>query len=164
MRRVLFGILAILFLGGCKPKEITPLARKQGATLASDANFAMSVRDYARAENSLDQATKACPDEPEYWMGLGIARRRLENRKGAKAAFQEALKASEAQYKRDPKNPQPVLQQVYLLALLGRVDEARTRLEKAKAKHPDSRDLRIFVENDQLNRLMADPAFKELAL
>jgi tetratricopeptide (TPR) repeat protein len=165
MRRLpLFSILVLTtLLGGCKPKEITPLARKQGANFASEANFAISVRDYARAENLLAQATAVCPDTPEYWIGLGAARRRLDNRSGAKAAYEEALKASRAASKRDAKNPQPLLQQVYVLALLGREADARALLDKARTTYPENRNIRTFFENKELDRLLADPGFKELA-
>ncbi len=47
--RLLLGLLA-LGLAGCGPREVTPLQRKQGASLASEAVFAVSIRDYPRAE------------------------------------------------------------------------------------------------------------------
>ena len=108
------------------------------------------------------QATAVCPDTPEYWIGLGAARRRLDNRAGAKTAYEEALKASRAAYKHDSKNPQPLLQQVYILALLGKTDDAHALLDKARTTNPENRNIRTFYENKELDRLLADPAFKEL--
>ena len=162
-RFVLLLLLACCVAGCSKKKEITPLNRKQGAALASEASFAISVRDFARAEGLLAQATEVCPDNPDYWVGLGTARRKQDNRAGAKEAFQTALNASRDIYKRDSKNSQSLLQQVYLLALLGKIDDARDTLEKARKNHPDDRNVRAFVEGKQLDRLLADPAFKDLS-
>ena len=164
MKRFALLILLACCVAGCsKKKEITPSNRKEGAALAGEASFAISVRDFTRAEGLLTQATQVCPDNPDYWVGLGTARRKLDNRAGAKEAFQSALSASRDVSKRDPKNSQSLLQQVYLLALLGKVDDARATLEKARTNHPDDRNVHAFVENKQLDRLLADPGFKELS-
>jgi hypothetical protein len=65
----------------------------------------------------------------------------------------------------DTKNSAPViLRQIYALALLGRVDDARALLAKAQKDQPDNRDLRAFAETKQLDGLLASPAFKETAL
>jgi len=61
-------------------------------------------------------------------------------------------------------DPQPVLQQVYVLALLGRHDEARRVLAKAQKKFPDNRAVRGFTEGGQYEKMVADPRFKEIAL
>jgi hypothetical protein len=37
-------------------------------------------------------------------------------------------------------------------------------LEKAQKKLPDDRDIKIFVEGRQLDRILADPNFKDIAL
>ena len=164
MRRLAFLLLGFVagLAAGCAKKEITGLQRKEAAALASEASFAISIRDYARAEGNFAKAAELCPDTSEYFLGLGTARRRMENRAGAKKAFESALDASRDAYKRNSKNPQLLLQQAYLLALLGRVDDARATLEKARANHPDDRAVRSFIDSNQLNRLLADPSFKEL--
>ncbi|MDB6168899.1 MAG: hypothetical protein JWM88_1763 [Verrucomicrobia bacterium] len=164
MRRsilLLLGLLAGL-AAGCKPKEITPLQRKQGANFASEANFAVTVRDYARAESLLAQAVAVCPDAADYWVALAAARRRLDNRAGSRDAYEQALKVSRAAFKRDPRDPQPLLQQVYLLAILGHADDARQTLEKARTAYPESRNIRTFHESKELDRMLGDPNFKEL--
>jgi len=160
---LLAGLAAVL-TAGCGRKEVTSLQRKQAASLVSEADFALNLRDNPRAEALLTQAVAACPDTPEYWLKLGSVRRRLDNRAGAKAAYEELLDLAKANYQRDAKNPQPLLQQVYALALLGRMDDARAVLEKAKKNHPDDRNIRAFVEDRQLDRLPDDPGFKEMAL
>ena len=160
---VLLG-LAVLLFAGCGPKAVTPLQRKQAASLVSEANFAVTLRDFPRAEGLLSQAVGICPDTPEYWMTLGTVRRKLDNRSGAKTAYEQALKAARASAKRMPENSQPLLQQIYVLALLGQGDDARATLEKARREHPSDRALRLFAEGNELDRMLADPTFKELAL
>ncbi len=166
MRRhflITLGLSAVFFTG-CSRKEITPLERKQGASFVSEASFAVTLRDYPRAEGLLIQAVAVCPDTSDYWLSLGTVRRRLDNRSGAKEAFEQALKTCRESYKRDSQNSQLVLQQVYILALLGRVDEARETLAQARKDHPDDRGIRVFAENGELDRILADPGFKEQAL
>ena len=154
--------LAAVLLAGCSPKEITPLERKQGANFASEAAFAANLRDFARAEGLLAQAVVVCPDTTEYWISLGTVRRKLDNRAGSRDAFKEALKAARATQRRAPTNSQAVIQEAYLLALLGQDDDARSTLEKARRDRPDDRTIRLFVENKELDRLLADPGFKDL--
>jgi tetratricopeptide (TPR) repeat protein len=165
LRRLIFLVLLpVVLLGGCSRKEVTELERKQAAALASEADLAVNLRDYTRAEGLLAQAVALCPDAGNYWLSLGMTRRKLDNRAGAKKAYEQALDLTRDAYKRNRQDPQPLLQQVYLLALLGRVDDARDTQEKAQKDHPNDRNVHIFVENRQLDRLTADPGFKAMAL
>ena len=161
---ILFLTLAGGLTAGCGRKEITSLQRKQAENLVSEADFASSLRDYPRAEGLLAQAVAVCPDTPIYWLNLGSVRRRQGNRAGAKTAYEEVLDLARANYRKDGKDPEPLLQQVYVLALLGRMEDARAALEKAKKNHPDDRNVRAFVERNQLDHLADEPAFKEVAL
>ncbi len=163
-RRIGLAALGLLAAGlaGCSQKEITPLERKQGANFASEAAFAANLRDFARAEGLLAQAVAVCPDTTEYWISLGTVRRKLDNRAGARDAFKEALKAARAVQRRVPANSQAVIQEVYLLALLGQDNDARSALEQARRDRPDDRTIRLFLENKELDRLLADPGFKDL--
>lgn len=85
----------LLLAAGCGlgKNKITDLQRKEAAHLASEAEFAMTLRDYARAEGTLAKVVELCPDTGPYWMNLGTARIRLGNRGGAKEAYQSALRA-----------------------------------------------------------------------
>lgn len=158
--------VALLVAAGCKPKarDIPPLQRKQAANLVSEAQFALTLRDYARAEPLFDQAVKLCPDNGDYWVSLGVARRRQGNKAGAQKAYEQARDAYHQAFRIDPKQTDAVLQEVYVLALLGRVDEARKTLARAQEKLPDSRPVRLFVESKQLDRLLEEAGFKEIAL
>lgn len=159
-------VLALVLSGGCskKTREITSLERKEAATLASEAQFAMSLRDLPRTEALLAKATALSPDVGDFWINLGSVRMQLKNRDGAKSAYRSALEVYEEAYRKEPTDTGLLFQQVYVLALLGDVKEARARLEKSRKKNPDDRELRAFIEEKQLDNLMADPGFKELAL
>jgi Flp pilus assembly protein TadD len=168
MKRPLFVIAAALALAAtaCKPKakEITSLQRKEAAMLVSEAEFAArQLRDYARAEGLLTKATALCPDNAKYWVDLGALRVRLGNKDAARAAYKSALSAYEG-LAIDGNDPQPLLQQVYVLALLGQADNARAVLAKAQKKFPDNRAVRGFTEGGQFDKMLADPRFKEIAL
>ncbi len=159
-------VAAVLSLAGCKPKprEITSLQRKQAAQLVSEAQFAVTLRDYAKAEDQLAQAVAVCPDDGDTWVSLGSVRVRLGQRDTAKAAYQKALGAFQAAAALDPKDDQARLRQVSALVLLGRVDEARALLAKLREQFPDNRTIRMFADQKQLDNLLADPAFKEISL
>ena len=163
-RLALLLLLATALLAGCGRKEISPLDRKEAAHLASQADFAVNLRDYPRAEGLLTEAVKLCPDSREYYLSLGIVRRRQDNRSGAKQAYEQALDLARDAYKANDKDTQPLLQQAYILALLGRMDDARDVVAKAQQKHPDDSNVRIFVENNQLDRMIAAPGFKAVSI
>ena len=163
---VLIAMMAVFAAAGCKPKpeDITPLQRKEAASLASEAQFAITLRDYARAEPLFEKAAKLCPDDGEYWLALGVTRRRMGNQAGAKAAYEEARSAYRDTFERDAKDSDALLQELYVLALLGRVDEANKAMEKARKKDPENPRFRSYSDNKQMERLLAAPSFKEIAL
>jgi Flp pilus assembly protein TadD len=167
MKRVLLlqCALLLLVLGGCRrAKEITSLQRKEAATLASEAEFAMSIRDLARAEETLAKMVTLCPDTGDYWINLGSVRMRLGKRESAKSAYESALDVYKQAAKLEAKEGTLVLQQIYVLALLGKTEDAKKLLEKTQKKLPDDRAIRAFVQERQFERLLADPGFKEISL
>jgi len=161
------GVTALLLGAGCKPraKEITQAQRLEAASLVSEAKFAVSVRDFTRAETTLARAAGLCPDLGDTWLDLGRCRVKLGNRGGAKEAYQTALAAYKSDAERDAAIRVPsLLRQIYVLGLLGRVDEARALLAKARKDIPDSVDLRGFDEGRQIDLMLNNPGFKEAAL
>lgn len=156
--------LAVLATCACTKKEITPLQRKQAANLVSEAQFAATMRDYARAESLLAQATQAAPDTGVFWISLGSMRVKLNQRGAARDAYKQALAAFEAEAKAKKDDADPALQHVYVLALLGRVDDARRLQDKLPARYPNDRDVRAFVEGKRLDQLLNSPGFKQAAL
>lgn len=158
------GAMAGVGCGKAGRKEVTDLQRKEAAHLASEAQFALALRDFARAEGLLAKAVETAPDASALWVTLGSTRVRQGKRDAARAAYQGALKAYEWEAEKNPADPEPWLKQVYVLALLGRVNDGRALLERAVKKFPGHRNVQHFIEGKQLDRILADPAFKEAAL
>ena len=164
----LAATLLALGLSSCgkapQKKEISELDRKKAEHLASEAQFAMTLRNWADAEKQFAQAAELDPNVGGYWLSLGSVRKRLGKSGDAKAAYKHALDAFAADAAADKTDAGPWLQQVYVLALLGRQDEARAMIDKTAKQFPNDPVVRGFVEGKQLNRILADPKFKENAL
>lgn len=167
MQRItaLFFALVFLLAAGCGPKQpaISDLQRKQAAALVSEAEFAVALRDYTRAEGLFREATELCPDNGSYWLQLGTTSKRLNKTAEAKKSYEQAAKAYAAAYKTNAADPSPVLRQVYAYALLGRTDDARALLRKVRKAHPKDEEIQGFDEAT-LDRMMADPGFKAMAI
>lgn len=164
--RLIQGLLlvavAVLWAAcGAKEKPITELQRKEAATLVSEADFAATMKDYPRAESVLAKATELAPDTGSYWINLGVVRKRQGKTGGAKEAYQRALRAYENQAKKNNADVDAWLRQIYVLVLLGRADDARSLMGKMQKRFPDNRNVRIFVEEKQLDQMLADPMTKE---
>ena len=160
------SLLSLLAVTGCKPKSasITSLQRKEAASLISEAEFALTIRELARAEKLLTQASALEFDNGKTWISLGMIRVRLGRKPAAKAAYESALHAYEEAYALEPKSAQLYLQQVYLLALLGRMPEARSVLAQIQKKHGADPEVRSFVQSRQVDTMAQSPQFKEIAL
>jgi len=164
MRRLIASLLLAVFVvtAGCGPK-ITPLQRKEAASHFSEAQFAVTLRDWARAEELLAKAAALAPDNGEYWLNLGSVRRRLDNRSGARKAYEQAAAAYGAAYEADPKDPQLLMQQIYAYALLNQEKKALKVLERAHKDHGGVPGVRNFTP-EALKRMQEDPGFKEMAI
>ena len=163
---VLVGLLALCGSGlGCgKPRrEITERDRKEAAMLASEAQFAINVRDWARAEGLLAKTVTLVPDA-DYWIALGSSRVRIGNKAGAKEAYQKALRAFEDEAAVDEKRVEPWLGQITVLALLGRTADSRAAVAKAVKRFPNDSRLKDLVDPKQFEAMLNDPGFKENAL
>ncbi len=154
---------AALILCACHPREITSLERKEAANIQSEADFAVTLRDWSRAEGLLAKAAALCPDQGDTWMNLGIVRMRLHNPGGARSAYKSALSAYEADSKRDKASSTSVIRRAYVLVVLGRADEARSLLNRERSDHPDDRRLRSFAESNGVAKMLADPGLKEIS-
>ena len=153
---------AALALAGCRPREITSRQRMEAANVLSEAQFAATLRDWKRAEGLYAKAADLCPDAGDSWLNLGMVRMHLDDRSGARSTYKSALSAYRADYDRDPANTQYVLRQAYVLVILGRAEEARSAVERARSKHPDDWRLRNFFENRGVDGLLSDPGLKEI--
>lgn len=156
-------LVAVLALTGCARKVVSPLDRAEAANMASEADFAMNVHEWARAEGLYAKATALCPDTGLTWIALGVARIHLNDHSGARSAYKSAAGAYKAAFESDPNNSQALEQEAYALVLLGRQDEARSVAAKAQKDHPDDRALRDFVEGGELEKVIADPGLREIS-
>ncbi len=161
-RRAGLLVAAALLAPGCRHREITKLEREQSASLVSEAQFAMTLRDWARAEGLLAQAAGLCPDSGDTWTNLGMARAHLHNAGGARSAYKSALDAYADALDHDPADGTIVVRRATVLVLLGRADDARSYLAKQAASHPDDARLRAFVDGKAVDRMLADPSLKDV--
>ena len=159
---VALGLMAMLAFAGCHRREITSLERKEAASLSSEADFAVTVKEWGRAEDLYSKAVNLCPDQGDTWLSLAAVRMRLQDRSGARSAYKGALSAYGDDMDRDPANSMAVLRRAYVLVILGRADEARSLASKTLAKHPDDRTLKAFVESGGVDKMASDPRLKEL--
>lgn len=167
MRRVVLVLvgLGLPWWAGCKPKAagITPLQRKQAASLVSEADFAVTMKDLPRAEALYRQALELGPDMPVHWQNLGIIQRKQGNLKGARSAYQQALALYADEYKARRK-PESLVQQVWLLSLLGRNGDAEKLIRRAQADHPDDPVIRQLADPKKLDAMRHSPDFLAIAL
>lgn len=162
---VFIGAMAVAGSLGCsqKRKQVTERDRTEAAHLVSEAQFAITIKEWARAEGLLAKAVQVAPDG-DYWLTLGATRVRLGNRSGAKAAYQAALKLYEDDAARDSQRSDPWLKQIYVLAVMGRLDDSRSVLTKAVKRFPNDSRLRTLTDPKQFERMTTASSFKETAL
>ena len=160
---IALACLAVALAGGCSKKEVPESVRLEAAALVSEAQFAMQIREHSRAEELIDRALKLHEDMPEYWVSLGMARRKQDNTAGARKAYETALELHRDRYEEE-KKPEELAQQAFVLALLGKADEAVKVLEKGLKEHPDSSMLKKMADPRGLPRTFQTPEFKALAL
>jgi tetratricopeptide (TPR) repeat protein len=161
----LLGAFLALAAAGCGPgaKVVSERDQKQAAQLASEAEFAASLREWPRAEKLFAEAARIDPDAA-YHMGLGSVRARQGNRAGAKDAYEAALRASERESAREPADSDRWIRRAYMLALLGKPAEGRALLQEAAKRLPQDRRLRAFLADQEFDALLAAPAFRQIAL
>ncbi len=136
---------------------------KEAKALSSEAQFAMNLREWPRAEKLLLDAIKITP-EAVFYHNLGSTRMRMGNRAGAKEAYLSAIEACDRMVAANKKNTDALLKKVQLLALVGRVNDARELAKKVEKDFPADPAVRAFVDGKALDGLIASPTFKEIAL
>ena len=118
-----------------KPPVQTTASPAQAYVNASA--MAFDAHDFARAQSNSASATELEPAFAEAWVVYGMASVRLGQIGKAENAYQHALALYQARHDKDPSVADPVFQQVYVLALLGRTNQAVTLLDSAASKYPD---------------------------
>ena len=164
----LFALLVftVVALGaGCskKNKEVSAAIKAEAAMLASEAQFAMQIREFSRAEELMQRSLKLRDDMPEYWVTLGMARRKQDNTDGARKAYKTALALHVDRYK-EGQQPEELAQQVFVLALLGHGDEAIALLNQGLKDHPNNPAMQKMADPRGLPRTFKTEEFKALKL
>lgn len=164
--------LAVLGLvaGGCKgkhqekPKEISVAARAEAAQNYNEAEFAAQIRDHARAEGLLVKAVELDPEVPNYWLRLGVARKKLGNKDGARKAYEHTRELLHILYERDKSSPNPLLAEMEVCVLLGKPDDAKKIYDQVVHDHGSDPEVKEFVQNRTYDALFQSPRLKEIAL
>jgi tetratricopeptide (TPR) repeat protein len=157
--------VVVALLGGCKgkPKVVSAGDKLKAENLISEAQFSMQIREYSRAEELFKKAIELREDYPEYWVALGMARRRQDNKDGARDAYQKAVAFIDERYKAE-KDEKDLGQKAWVMALLGKTDEAVKFLQKSLKEHPDSAYLQKMTDPRGLPHTFQTSEFKELSL
>jgi tetratricopeptide (TPR) repeat protein len=169
MKIARYGLVALATIlvfaaSGCtRRKEVTERDRKEAAFLISEAQFAMTVREWARAEGLLVKAVAVAP-QGDSWLSLGGVRMRLNNRDGAREAYQSALKAFEQESAQNNKASEPWVKQAFVLGLLGRKSDSQALITKAAKIFPNDAKIRALTDPKELERMFSTQNFKEMAL
>lgn len=161
---VLIG-LGLPWWAACQPKaaNVTPLQRKQAAGLASEADFAVVMKNLPRAEALYKQALDLGPDMPLYWQTLGVVQRKQGNVKGARTSYERALELYASEYKTGRKS-ESLAQEIWLLSLLGRHADAEKLIKRAQADQPNDPLIRQLADPKRLEAMRQSPDFLAIAL
>lgn len=164
---------AVLGLAGCggqkkdagkedprAPREVPRVVAAEASGYMNDAMFAIQIKDFPRAEQSISKAVKLRDDIPDWWVTLGMVHRKQGNSGDARKAYRKALSIYERFYEKS-KDPMFIDGQIYLHVLLNEEKEARTVLEKAVRNHPDNADLQAFAKANGIDLMIKDPSTKE---
>ncbi|HTZ21315.1 MAG TPA: tetratricopeptide repeat protein [Opitutaceae bacterium] len=146
-----------------QPKEVPKLVAAEAANLVSEASFAIQIRDYARAEKSLARAVELRPDIPDWWLSLGSACKRQGKTGDARSAYKKALALYEKRYAATA-DVMDLQQQIIMLVLLGREDDARKLLEQSCKKQPDQPVLKRLSDGKIVDQLLRDPNIQQLKI
>lgn len=156
----------MLALTGCKPgapKQLSKAEIAELGELVTEAQFATMVREHDRAESRLRRAVEIDPDSSVNWLQLGYACRRQQKLDEAKKAYKKALSVREKDFRRN-KTAQTLLSQTEVLCLLGREKDARSVQAQAEKKFGSEPMVKAFSQQKMIDRWLADPSFRELAL
>ncbi len=165
-KRWVFALAAGLFLlGACKGKrkEIPVEARQEAEQNASEAAFATQIREYDRADKLLTKAIELNPTS-RYWRALGIVRKKKGDSSGAKKAYEKALDIAIGDYEESKRDQLPPLfDEIELDVILGRAEDARKTLDQASRDHPTNPQIKNMIQEKVIDRMLTDPALKELS-
>jgi Flp pilus assembly protein TadD len=133
-------LVAVAFLVSCTPAARTNVVSRS-QQLASDSAAAFNAKDYGKAQTLAAEATSIDPQFAEAWVGYGMASVHLGQTDNARQAYERALALHQARHRQNPSVPDQVVQQIFLLTLLGRPAEAETLLKQARVDYPNDQTI-----------------------
>ena len=139
-------LLALALVTSCTrtPSNATASRSQQ---LASQSAAALNAKDYSQAQSLAAQATHIDPQFAEAWVGYGMASVRLGQTDRAREAYEHALSLLQTRHGANPSDANQVLQQIFVLSLLGRSGEAEAMLKQAQAGYPNNQQISKLAEN-----------------
>lgn len=143
-----------------QPKEVSRAVGAEAESLVAEAAFALQLKDYARAADTLAKALKLRDDIPEWWVDLGATQHHLNRLSEAKTAYRKALAIHEERYAKT-KNVAHLIPQFHILLLLDREKDARALLESSRQRHGDDPHFKEFVDARGIDALLEDPYVQE---
>jgi Flp pilus assembly protein TadD len=129
----------VLFTSCTQPSRSS--ASTDSKALAADSVVALNTQDYTKAQKLAAEATRLDPEFAEAWVGYGMASVKLGQTDRARKAYERALSLHQARLHQNPSDSDQVFQQIFLLALLGRSDEAESLLRRAHSDYPSDRQI-----------------------
>jgi Flp pilus assembly protein TadD len=134
------ALIAVAFLVSCKPAAHTNVSSRS-QQLASESAAAYNAKDFAKAQALAAEATSTDPQFAEAWVGYGMASVRLGQTDLARQAYERALALHQTRHRQNPSDANQVVQQIFLLKLLGKPAEAETLLKQARAVYPNDQTI-----------------------
>ena len=142
----LIPVLAAALLTACTKTPPTA-STSTPQQLASESATALNSKDYAKAQALTKQATDIDPKFAEAWVVYGVASLRLGQADQARAAYEQALSIYQNRHLQNPSDANQVAQQILVLSLLGRSDEAAALLKQAEAEYPKDEQISKTAKN-----------------
>jgi tetratricopeptide (TPR) repeat protein len=142
----LIPVLAVALLTSCSPATHDATSSTP-QKLASESATALNAKDYAKAQTLARQATSIDPQFAEAWVGYGMASVRLGQTDHARDAYERALSLHQARHLQNPSDANQVVQQIFLLTLLGRPTEAETLLKQAHIDYSSDQTITKLAED-----------------
>ena len=151
----LIAVLAAALFTSCAPAP-HDAAVTTPQQLASESAAALNAKDYTKAQTLARQATRIDPKFAEAWVGYGMASVRLGQTNQARTAYERALSLHQARHHQNPSDANQVVQQIFLLTLLGRSDKAERLLKQARIDYPTDQTItklsKDFATTKQIGR------------
>ena len=138
-------ILSLAFFVSCTRSHQSDSARVE--ELGSQSTVALNARDYSTSQRLAAEATRLDPKFAEAWVAYGMSSIKLGQTNEAREAYERALSLYQARLRQNPSDSNQALQQIFLLALLGRFDEAEAVLKRAHIEYPSDNQISTLAGN-----------------